>query len=195
LDFAAGCTGLADVWAAVERHVAGLGLTSRDEIAEIAFFLSDIVYKWPAPQILSWIRRHEQALGQGDSLRRFSQIVGWGTGSAFRANHRLVGRDLAFVIDSDPSKWGRTIDGVTIRPLSALTTLDGERTAVVVFSCFYDDICARVRAERPDIAVVPYDTVVASQRFQPLVDLVAYYSEVERYYPRLFSASRMELAA
>ena len=37
---------------------------------------------------------------------------------------------------------GRTIDGITIWPLSALTTLDGERTAVVVFSCFYDEIAA-----------------------------------------------------
>jgi hypothetical protein len=194
-DFAAACTGLADVWAAVERHVAGLGLTSRDEFAEIAFFLSDIVYKWPSPQILSWVRRHEQSVGEGPSLYRFSTIVGWGTGSAFRDHHRLIGRELAFVIDSDPAKWGRTIDGIAIRPLSALTALDGERTAVVVFSCFYDEISARIRAERPDIAVVPYGAVVAGQRFQPLVDLVAYYTEVERYYPCLFSATRMELAA
>jgi hypothetical protein len=194
-DFAAGCSGLADVWAAVERHVSGLRLTARDEIAAIAFFLSDIVYKWPAPQILSWISRHEQALGQGNALHRFSNIVGWGTGAAFQANHRLIGRDLAFVIDSEPLKWGRTIDGVTIRPLSALATLDGERTAVVVFSCFYEEIAARIKSERPDIAAVPYHTVVASQRFQPLVDLVAYYTEVGRYYPRLFSATRMEIAA
>ena len=172
VDFAAGCSGLADVWAAVERHVNGLRLTTRDEIAQIAFFLSDTVYKWPAPQILSWIKRHEESLGQGAPLRRFSTIVGWGTGSAFQANHRLIGRDLAFVIDSEPLKWGHAVDGITIRPLSALTTLDGERTAVVVFSCFHDEIAARIKAERPDVVVLPYTAVVANRRFQPLVDLV-----------------------
>ena len=195
VDFAAGCSGLADVWAAVERHVNGLRLTTRDEIAQIAFFLSDTVYKWPAPQILSWIKRHEESLGQGAPLRRFSTVVGWGTGSAFQANHRLIGRDLAFVIDSEPMKWGHAVNGVTIRPLSALATLDGERTAVVVFSCFHDEIAAKIKAERPDIVVFPYSAVVANQRFQPLVDLVAYFTEVERYYPRLFGATRMELAA
>jgi hypothetical protein len=194
-DFAIGCRALADMWAVVERHVNGLRPTTRDEIAQIAFFLSDTVYKWPAPQVLSWIKRHEESRGQGAALRRFSTIVGWGTGSAFQANHRLIGRDLAFVIDSEPANWGRSIDGVTIRPLSALATLDGERTAVVVFSCFYDEIAARVRAERPDVAVMPHTTAVANQRFQPLVDLVAYYTEVERYYPMLFSPTRMELAA
>ena len=101
-------------------------MTTRDQIAQVAFFLSATVYKWPAPQVLSWIKRHEQSLGQGAALRGFSRIVGWGTGSAFQANHRLIGRDLAFVIDSDPAKWGRTIEGITVRPLSALTTLDGE---------------------------------------------------------------------
>jgi hypothetical protein len=193
VDFAVGCRGLADVWAAVERHVTSLRLTTREEIAQLAFFMAATVYDWPAPKILSWIKRHEEALGPEAVLRRFSTIVGWGTGSAFQANHQLIGRDLAFVIDSDPSKWGGTIAGVTIRPQSVLSSLDGERTAVVVFSCFYEEIAARIRSERPDLAIVPYNSVVAGQRFQPLVDLVAYYTEVERYYPRLFSQTHMEL--
>jgi hypothetical protein len=143
VDFAAGCSGLADVWAAVERNVSSLRLTTRHEIAQLAFFMADTVYSWPAPEILSWIKRHEEALGREAVLRRFSTIVGWGTGSAFQTNHQLIGRDLAFVIDIDASKSGRS--------------------------------------------------VVAGQRFQPLVDLVAYYTEVERYYPRLFSHAHMEL--
>ena len=78
VDFAAGCSGLADVWATVERHVNGLRLTTRDEIAQIAFFLSDTVYKWPAPQILSWIKRHEEALGQGAVASPFLDDRGMG---------------------------------------------------------------------------------------------------------------------
>lgn len=195
VDFAANCKGLADMWEAVERHVSGLRLTTRDQIAQLAFFLADTVYKWPAPQLLAMIRRHEDSLRQGSALRRFTTIVGWGTGSAFRANHRLIGRDLAFVIDSEPANWGGVVDGVTIRPFSALMPLDGESTAVVVFSCFYDEIATRIRAERPDMTVLPYGAVVTNQRFQPLVDLVAYYTEVERYYPQLFTPARMELAA
>jgi hypothetical protein len=155
VDFAAGCSGLADVWAAVERNVTSLRLTTRHEIAQLAFFLADTVYNWPAPQILSWIKRHEEALGREAVLRRFSTIVGWGTGSAFQTNHQLIGRDLAFVIDIDASKSGRTIGGVTIRPQSALSSLDGERTAVVVFSCFYDKIAARIRSDGPISRLCP----------------------------------------
>ena len=115
IDFAAGCSGLADMWAAVERHVSSLRLTTRDEIAQLAFFLADTVHNWPACEILSWIKRHEEALA------------------------------------------------------------------------------ARIRSERSDSAVVSYNSMVAGQRFQPLVDLVAYYSEVERYYPQLFSKTQIEL--
>jgi hypothetical protein len=194
-EFADTCNGLADVWAAVDRHVSSLRLTTREDIAQIAFFLSDLVYKWPAPQVLSWISRHEQALARPASLRPFATVVGWGTGAAFREHHRLIGRDLAFAIDSDPAKWGQVIDGVTVRPMSALNTLEGEPAAVVVFSCFYDEIAARLKTECPDVAVVPHGAVIASKRFQPIADLIAYYTEVERYYPRLFAARRMELAA
>jgi hypothetical protein len=195
VDFAAGCSGLADVWAAVERHVTGLRLTTREEISQLAFFLCDMVYNWPAPRVLAWIKRHEEALGRESTLRRFSTIVGWGTGTAFQANHRLIGRDLAFVIDSDAGKWGRVIDGIPIHPQSALASLDAERTAVVVFSCFYDEIATSIRADRADLAVFSYSSVVAGQRFQPLVDLLRYYTEVERFYPRLFCGSHMQLAA
>ncbi len=194
-DFARPCTGLADVWSVVERHVNALPITSRDQIAQLAFFLSDVVYKWPAPQILSWIDRHERALKEAISLDRFSAVVGWGTGSAFVAHHRLIGRPLSFSIDSEPSQWGRTVDGVTVKPMSALGPLNGEQTAVIVFSCFYDEIAARIKAERPELSVIPYQAVTHNRRFQPLVDLIAYFTEVERYYPRLFTPARMELAA
>jgi hypothetical protein len=115
VDFAAGCSGLADVWAAVDRHVATLRLTTRDEIAQLAFFVADTVDHWRSPEILSWIKGHEEALA------------------------------------------------------------------------------AKIRSDRRDLALAPGHSVVGGQRFQPLVDLVAYYSEVERYYPQLFSQTQMQL--
>lgn len=193
-DAVAGCTGLSDFWAVIERHVSRLQLTTRDRISEVAFFLADTVYKWPTPQVLSWIRAHEAAPAGPASSARFSSIVGWGTGSAFRAMHRLIGRDLAFVVDSDPATWGSVIDGVTVHPPSALRQLDETGTAVVVFSCFVDAIAARVRREG-NFFVVPAVDLVAARRFQPLVDLVAYFQEVERYYPVLFADAAVEAAA
>jgi hypothetical protein len=194
-NFASRCTGLADFWAAIDDHVAALGLSTRDDIAQLAFFISDTVYKWPNAQLLSWIHRHEQALVQSASLGQFTTIVGWGTGSAFQAHHRAIGRELAFVIDRDPAKWGRTVEGITVCPPSAIDTLDSESTAIVVFSCFYDDIARAIAATGSQIAVLPATTATAERRFQPLVNLVGYFREIERYYPRVFSAERTELAA
>jgi hypothetical protein len=43
-------------------------------------------------------QRHEQALGQGNALHRFSNIVD-GNRLGAPGQSRLIGRDLAFVID------------------------------------------------------------------------------------------------
>jgi hypothetical protein len=190
----AACAGLSDFWAAIERHVNGLTLSARDQIAQVAYFLSDTVYKWPPPQVLSWIRAHERALSGPASSAQFPSVVGWGTGSAFLATHRLIGRDLLFVVDSDPLKWGSVVDGVTVRPPSAIAGLDPAATAVVVFSCFVEEIAALVRAEGP-FAVLPAASLVAARRFRPLADLVAYFQEIERYYPVLFTDAAVEKAA
>lgn len=188
------CRGLADFWAAVERHVSGLPLATRSDIAQVAFFLSDTVYKWPAPQLLSWIRGRERSLADPGSLARYTTVVGWGTGAAFRDAHRAIGRDLAFVVDSNQAKWGTVVDGVGVRPPSELKACDPRTTAVVVFSCFLEQIEPLVKAQGA-FAVLPVTRLVAAQRFRPLVDLVSYFQEVERYYPVIFEARAAEVAA
>ncbi len=190
----ADCRGLADCWSAVERHVRALHMETRSQLAEIAFFLCDIVYKWPAPQVQCWIRAHELSLRESASVAVYETVVGWGTGSAFRSSVREIGRDLAFVVDRSPEKWGTCVEGIAIQPPSALDYLNDRTTAVVVFSCFVDEIAAAVRA-RGDFAIVPADRLVAHRRFRPLVDLVAYYEEVERSYPVLFADPALEAAA
>jgi len=65
----------------------------------------------------------------------------------------------------------------------------------VVFSCFSDEIARPIAATASAIAVLPATTATAPRRFQPLVNLVEYFREIERYYPRVFNADCTERAA
>lgn len=188
------CESQAQLWRLIERRVLQLPLRSRAEIANILFFLSDTIYNWPTCEVQGWIRANERAGQHEGTLARFDHVVGWGTGSLFRTLHRAVGRELLFVVDSREGAWGSTLDEVIVRPPSSLRELDATRTAVVVFSCFFDEISSAIRALGP-FKVLAAESVVAERRFPPLSDMVAYFEEVERYYPATFKRPSMEAAA
>src|SRR5207245_9258768 len=110
------------------------------EIAQLCFFLSDTVYKWPNSQILASMRAQEEALATPASLDGFDNVVGWGTGSLFRSTYRLLDRPLVFLVDSEKAKWDSLAEGIPVKPPAALRELDPAHTAIVVFSCFFDEI-------------------------------------------------------
>jgi hypothetical protein len=186
-DFGAAAVRLSDFWAAIDRHIQTLQIGSRAEIAQLAFFLSDVVFNWPAPQVSWWIRAHERASADGLALRRFQTVVGWGTGAAFKSTHQHIGRELAFVIDRDLGKRGQFVESVEVRTPDTLCDLDPRQTAVVVFSCYVDEIRAAVRAHG-DYNVFVASEIVSNRSFRPVADLVEYFREVEQYYPVLFAA-------
>jgi hypothetical protein len=188
------CRGLADIWRVVEARVLQLPLRTRDEIAGVLFFLSDTIYNWPNCEIQTWISANERARQSVAALNHFDHVVGWGTGSLFKSAHRCIGRDLAFVVDSRPSTWGSIVDGVHVRPPQALLDLQPERTAVIVFSCFVEEITASVLA-LGRFAVVPADSVLPERRFHPLTDMVKQFEEIECHYPAIFFKPCLDAAA
>jgi hypothetical protein len=188
------CAGLSDFWRVVERHVASLPIRTRADLAELLFFLSDTIYNWPNCELMTALAAAERARLAAPSLDGFAHVVGWGTGSAFRSMHKLIGRRLDWVIDREAARWGTWVEGVCVRPPRSLQSQDPANTAVVVFSCFFDAVADAARAEGP-FTIVSGEALVAGRRLGPLSDMVAHYHEVERYYPRLFDDARMELAA
>jgi hypothetical protein len=98
------------------------------------------------------------------------------------------------VVDRDAAKWGTTIEGVVVRGPSALRELDPAHSAVVVFSCYFDEIHAAARAEGAT-HVLPAAAAGAALPFRPLLNFVGYFKEVERYYPNLFLERVPEVAA
>lgn len=186
---------LSDFWGGIAAHVAGLRFTTRDRIAELTYFLSDTIFRFGTPQVQTWIRAHERAAAAASNpLARYPTVVGWGTGAAFRNTHRHLGRDLAFVVDRDAAKWGTTVEGVAVRGPEALRALDPATSAVVVFSCYVDEIRAAALAEGA-AHVIPATDACMKLPFQPLLNFVGFFGEVERYYPNLFLDSVREPAA
>lgn len=177
---------LSDFWDAIARHVATVPFVSRDRIAHLTYFMSDTIFRFSTPQVLQWIRDHERAVAAKDPLAGCDTVVGWGTGAAFRTAHAGLGRPLSFVIDRDAAKWGTVVDGVTVRGPSALRDLDPARSAVVVFSCYFDDIKRAAMAEGATRVIAASDAC-AHLPFRPLSNFVGYFAEVEKYYPNLFA--------
>ncbi len=189
----ANCTGLADFWRVIDAFVRRQPLATREAQAGVLHFLSDTIYNWPNGELLQWLAANERARAAQD-LPAGGTLVGWGTGAQFRALHTSLDRPLDFVVDSDATRWGTTIEGCTVRSPEILATLDPSRTVIVVFSAFRDEIRAAARAFG-DFRVVAAPDVATLRPFHPLTDMVAHFEEVEHCYPVTFHADTLEAAA
>lgn len=188
------CQGLADFWRVVEARVKCLPLSKRQDIADVLFFLSDTIYNWPNCEIQTWLLANEQRRRSSIPTLDVDHVVGWGTGSLFRSTYAQIGRRLSFVIDSNESLWGTFVEGLEVKPPSALAELDPRRTVVIVFSCYLHEITTAARAFGP-YPIVSATEAVADRPFSPLTEMVGYFAEVERYYPVLFHRTGLEAAA
>ncbi|MEF2232207.1 MAG: hypothetical protein V3571_14840 [Pseudodesulfovibrio sp.] len=98
-----------------------------------------------------------RALAQtpGDLLDavRGKRVVIWGTGGNYADNFRdpLTAGNLGFeclgFVDNDAAKWGKTLDGFPIHPVSRLG--DGDVDAVIIASTFLGDIYAQMCRQFP----------------------------------------------
>ncbi len=188
------CVGIADFWRVIERRIARLSLGTRAELAAIAFFLSDAVYNWPNCELLATVRANEAAREAWHRLLAFDTVVGWGTGSRFTSMRPDLDRELACLVDGDPGRWQTVVGGMRVDPPSALSGFDPATTAVVVFSCYLEDITEAVHRLGP-FRVFAADAVTAARRVAPLPDLIRYFDEIERYYPVLFRGTESGMAA
>ena len=179
-----GCRGLSDVWQRVADRVDGLPLPSRDAIADVCWFLSDMVYRWPNCQVLSWIRDHEHLMSHRRPLP--TRLVGWGTGALFHAVKEHLTIAPAYLVDNDPAAWGSVVGGWQVRSPEALRAESAD-VGVAIFSQAFSTIAADV-TRLGDFAMYTADEVTCRLRFRPIHDVAHYFDEVERYYPVLFSS-------
>lgn len=79
--------------------------------------------------------------------RSYRFTVGWGTGNYFRQSVAPEDRSmLAFLVDSDKSKWGGSLEGLQVHAPDKLRELDPGETLVLVFSSFYDEVLPGIRS-------------------------------------------------
>lgn len=177
-----GCRGLSDVWRRVAEHVDALPLRSRAAIAEVCWFVSDLVYRWPNCQVLSWIRDYEERTVGHRSLP--TRLVGWGTGALLHSVREQLAVEPAYLVDNDPATWGTVVGRWHVRPPEALRA-ESPDVGVAVFSQAFAAIAADV-ARLGDFEVYTAADVIGQHQFRPIHDVAHYFDEVERYYPRLF---------
>lgn len=74
-----------------------------------------------------------------DFFNHYNKVVIWGAGSGF-TKYYTGGYDISYIVDSDMSKWGRTIAGITVESPHELLKEDLSSTAVVICSDFETEI-------------------------------------------------------
>lgn len=107
--------------------------------------------------------------GLADLHRRIAdgrvRLIGWGAGGSFRAAYAACPLRLAYLVDSNPDAWGRTVYGVPVRPPSALAAEDPDGVAVVIYPAFLfaGEILRAIDALGPYRAIFPYQPAVAAR--------------------------------
>lgn len=93
------------------------------------------------------------------------RLVGWGAGGSFKAAYSACPLRLAYLVDSDPAKWGTTVWGVEVRPPDALLGEDPAGVAVVIYSAFLfgAEILAALDTLGPFPALWPYAPHIAGR--------------------------------
>lgn len=87
----------------------------------------------------------------------YRKVIGWGTSKFFEDYAPELNVDLAYLIDSDPSKWGNTRNGLSICSPNALQSENPDETLIIVFSSFYNEICTAIQE------IGPFYTIRADQ--------------------------------
>lgn len=103
------------------------------------------------------------------------RVVGWGASGSFRVLWPECPLPLAYLIDSDPDKQGRTLNGFAIRPPTALAEEDPARTVVVVYSAYFHGaaITAAIEALGPFAVLMPLAPAFAMPQWERCAALLA----------------------
>lgn len=72
--------------------------------------------------------------------RNYDKVIGWGTSGYYNKYAKELDVKLDYLIDNDPNKWNQLIDGKKIYPPSTLCNESPQKTLVIVYSSFYNEI-------------------------------------------------------
>ena len=86
------------------------------------------------------------SVGTSRHLLVGKRVVGWGTGSLYRDIQGAYGLPLDYLVDSDPSKHGKSIDGLTVMPPERLESESPDDVVVVIMSSYRGEISAWLSA-------------------------------------------------
>lgn len=97
-------------------------------------------------------------------------LVGWGAGGSFKTAYSACPLRLAYLVDSDPAKWGTRVWGIEVRPPAALAAEDPRAVVVVIYSAFLfgGEILVALDALGPFPALWPYAPHLAGRFVQAL---------------------------
>jgi len=99
------------------------------------------------------------------------RLVGWGSGACFRSVCEAVPIRPAYLVDSDPARWGERVLGVLVRPPEALRGEDPRRTQLVIYSQAAREIAARVRELGDFPCATPFELEAFTRFGEPGPDL------------------------
>jgi hypothetical protein len=99
-------------------------------------------------------QRREMEWRLNSALSPGKKIIGWGTGAAFRMDYPQNPVPLAYLIDNDSTKWGKTLENIPVQHPGLLERERPGDVIVVVYSMAFDAICAQI-AQMGHFTVVP----------------------------------------
>lgn len=73
------------------------------------------------------------------------KVIGWGTGTYFHKNYSRIPVQHAYLIDSDVKKWNLVLKGHKIYSPEELRSEDPEKTIIIVYSTFYEEINNKIK--------------------------------------------------
>ena len=79
-----------------------------------------------------------------DLFDHYKKVIVWGAGNGFTKYYEN-GYDISYIVDSDMSKWGRNISGLSVEPPQEILREDVDTTAVVICSVFETEIYNQAR--------------------------------------------------
>lgn len=88
------------------------------------------------------------------------KVVGWGTGNYFKYFSGMEKLPIQYLVDSNPTVWGKEISGYKVYNPEQLLQEDPNNTIVVIYSTFSNDIIKQIR-KMGEFASVTASTIAA----------------------------------
>ncbi|MBN2809613.1 MAG: hypothetical protein JXR80_09005 [Deltaproteobacteria bacterium] len=188
------CRKLSDFWQIVYQRLKNIPVSCRDDIARIYYFFCLSVFSWPNGVVQTWVRNTELNLSRCSIMTDDKKLIGWGTGGLYRSLAKNNPVKLAYLIDSNPGIWGLQLDSLQIRAPESLLCEDPDKTIVIVYSSFIEEISQQIEQLGP-FNYCNATSFFAGNEYFPILNHIEYYRQIENNYPMIFIDSVPEHTA